>query len=356
MIDPAFTLCFIERRDADTPSIELVFRCIAEELRNAGVNVLFQKLPFGNNFTGVLWNLAFFSPAPADIYHIAGQVHYIGLKLPPERTVLTVHDLGILKNRGGIRSRIIEWLYFHRPGKRLRHITAVSEFTKKELLSLGGIEPEKITIIENPLVPGLGQKTIEFNKIKPVILQVGTARNKNLVGLIEAIRPLNCRLMIIGRISASDLENLKQAGIEFENRIAVERAELAAAYCEADILAFCSTYEGFGLPIIEAQAVGIPVVTSDLPPMSNVAGGAAVLVDPNNPVAIRKEIERILGDDQLREKLVKAGFENAARFAPFRAALEYMAVYRKIIETVGIKVKTPGEHDRSGALDSKKLL
>lgn len=335
MTVPAFTLCFIERKEADTPSIESVFRCIADELRPSGVKVIFQKLPFGNSFSGVFWNLLRFRPLPADIYHIAGHIHYIGLKLPSERTVLTVHDLGILRQRTGLRRKLIEWFFFKLPGRRLKYLTAVSEFTKSEFSSLKGIKPEKIRVIKNPLLPGLTRKQREFNENKPVILQVGTAPNKNLYGLIKASAPLQCKLRIIGEISARDMECLAGSGIEYENLSRAARPELAQAYLESDMLAFCSTYEGFGLPVIEAQAVGLPVITSDLAPMRDVAGDAAVLVDPDNPESIRKGIEKVRGNRSLRESLVEAGFNNAAGFAPSKIAGEYAALYLNILETMG---------------------
>ena len=93
---------------------------------------------------------------------------------------------------------------------------------------------------------------------------------------------------------------------------------------------FASTYEGFGLPIIEANAVGRPVVTSKLSPMTEVAGDAASLVNPYDSSNIRAGVMRIINDPFYRESLVKAGFENALRFSAESVAESYAKVYRKL--------------------------
>lgn len=97
------------------------------------------------------------------------------------------------------------------------------------------------------------------------------------------------------------------------------------------MLVFASTHEGFGLPIIEAQSVGRAVVTSNRPPMSDVAGGAAVLVDPLSEESIREGIERVIRDRELRGSLLELGFENARRYSPARTAEQYARIYRGIM-------------------------
>jgi glycosyltransferase involved in cell wall biosynthesis len=96
---------------------------------------------------------------------------------------------------------------------------------------------------------------------------------------------------------------------------------------ECDLLLFPSLHEGFGLPIVEAQATGRPVVTSDREPMTEVSGGAAVLVDPEDVASIRTGVLRVLEDHQLAAELVRRGRVNVGRFSASAVAAQYAAIY-----------------------------
>jgi glycosyltransferase involved in cell wall biosynthesis len=102
-------------------------------------------------------------------------------------------------------------------------------------------------------------------------------------------------------------------------------------YAEADIMLFPSVHEGFGLPIIEAQATGRPVLTSQLEPMISVSGGAACLVDPFNTESIRSGIQKIISDEPYRRELVEKGFKNVERFQLKQVALQYRDLYEELI-------------------------
>ena len=323
-------VCFIVRRDADTPSIEHVFEQIAREFGKQNLDVRFVKVPFGNGPFGVLGNLLFFRKPDADIFHITGHVHYIALRLPPEKAVLTVHDLGILKLRSGLRRWVLKKLFFDWPFRRLRAITAISNATRLEIIELTECEPEKITIVDDPLSKEFVADTKEFNAHEPTVLQVGTAPHKNLARLIEALKDVRCRLLVVGRLEPAPIELLRRSGVAYENPRAETDEEMRAIYRRTDILAFCSTFEGFGLPIIEAQGMRVPVVTSDLPPMNDVAGGGAVFVNPMDANDIRSGIISLIKDPALRERIVNAGVENIARFEPAKIARRYRDVYDRL--------------------------
>jgi glycosyltransferase involved in cell wall biosynthesis len=102
-------------------------------------------------------------------------------------------------------------------------------------------------------------------------------------------------------------------------------------YRTSDVLLFPSTKEGFGVPIAEAQATGLPVVTSDLSPMREVAGEGAVLVDPLDVGSIRDGVHRVLEDLTYRRHLVEAGRRNVLRFAADSVAAAYAAVYDEVL-------------------------
>lgn len=328
-----FTVTFIERKPTDTVSLERVFEQIGKDLKD--VEVRFQKLPFGNSILGILLNLLLFRRIESDVYHITGHVHYIGLRLPKDRTVLTVHDLGILHTRKGLRRFIIKKLFYDWPVKRLRYITAISNFTKRELMKHTGCDDEKVRVIENPMREDFLTEEREFNSERPTILQIGTAPHKNLNNLITALEGIACKLKIVGPLDNKAIDLLRTNKISYENLCSVDEAGIRNAYVDSDIVAFCSTYEGFGLPIIEAQATGRPVVTSDLSPMKDVAGQAAMLVDPYEPDSIRTGILALKNDAALRDELISKGAENVKRFSADRIAELYRSLYMEVLTNAG---------------------
>ena len=123
----------------------------------------------------------------------------------------------------------------------------------------------------------------------------------------------------------------------FKNIFDLSREELVEQYQRCDLLIFASTYEGFGLPIVEANAVGRPVVTSNLWSMPEVAGNAACLVDPLDVASIRAGICRVIQDSAYRERLVEAGFENVKRFQVEGIAAQYANLYRSVYAELNSK-------------------
>lgn len=324
-------ILFIERKSKDF-SIENVFRQVAKNLSGDNFEIAFEQVPYGSNLLDIVKNLLFFRRKPADIYHLTGHVHYMALRLPADKTVLTIHDLRILHERRGLRRFILKKLFLDWPVKKLRHITAISQQTKHEIVVNTNCDSNKVSVIDNPLFEGFdspGSKAM--NTACPVILQIGYTQNKNIPNLIRALAGLNCKLVIIGRDDIDQRQLLTENKIDFEIKQGLDQTQLVDEYQNSDIVAFCSTYEGFGLPIIEAQALGKPVITSDLSPMKEVSGGAAVLVNPNDVADIREGIVKLINDAELRTRLIEAGFENVRRFDPRVISKRYENYYLKIV-------------------------
>jgi glycosyltransferase involved in cell wall biosynthesis len=159
---------------------------------------------------------------------------------------------------------------------------------------------------------------------------VGTKENKNLSRLIRAIAGLPCHLHIVGRPAERQIAELRAAEVDFSTTANLSTEQMYDAYCQADLLSFGSTYEGFGLPILEANAVGRPVVTSNISSMPEVAGNAACLVDPFDVEAIRAGILRVINDQSYREQLVRNGLKNVTKFTSQSVAEQYLTLYREL--------------------------
>ncbi len=265
-----------------------------------------------------------------DVNHVTGDVHYLTLLLDPKRTVLTVHDLVMVGRLRGLARLVFWFLWYWLPVRRSRAIVVISESTRAALLASVRCDPGKVRVIHNNVSDEFRPAPRAFNAAYPRILQVGTKPNKNLSRVAEALAGLACRLVIIGPLSDDQVAMLRQHGIDHENHVGLSRAALVAQYEAADMLLFVSTYEGFGLPIVEAQAVGRPVVTSNILSMPEVSGAAACLVDPYDVMGIRAGVQRIIDDPSYRDGLVAAGYENVKRFGAAHVAKQYAALYREI--------------------------
>lgn len=266
----------------------------------------------------------------SDVNHITGDVHFLTYLMSRRRMMLTVLDCVTLERLKGIKRWVFWFFWYWLPVKRSLIITVISHSTKKELLKYVKCSPDKIKVIHCPVSGIFTSNFKEFNETRPRILQIGTNQNKNIERLGQALSDINCQLVVIGSLSDTQRFALDSNDINYKNLCGLSDAELLEQYQMADILAFVSTYEGFGLPIVEANAVGRPVITSNLYSMPEVAGDAACLVDPYDVEEIRSGFVRIISNINYRNRLVKAGFRNVERFRPDFIATQYADVYRKI--------------------------
>lgn len=265
-----------------------------------------------------------------DINHVTGDVHFLTYFLAKRRTLLTILDCGVLEQLRGFKRWVLWFFWFWLAEKRCSFIVVISAETKKQLLRHLHCDPKKIRVIYCNVSSEFRPFPTTFNSDRPRLLQIGTTDNKNIERLAEAIKGLECDLVVIGKLSDSQQTALEQNSIYFENRVGLSRGELLDEYHSCDLLVFISTYEGFGLPIVEANAVGRPVVTSKVLSMPEVAGDAACLVDPFDITSIRAGICRVIDDVEYREQLVSCGFANAERFQASVLATQYAKLYKDI--------------------------
>lgn len=266
----------------------------------------------------------------ADVNHITGEVHFLTYLLSRRKTVLTILDCVMMERLHGFRRWIFWFVWLWLPAKRCAVITVISESTRQQVLNLVHCDPRKVRVIYCNVSKEFNPTPKVFNSSCIRILQVGTSLNKNIERVVASLEGLSCKLVIIGHLSEAHVLALNSKSIAYENLVNLSREALLSEYVACDLLMFASTYEGFGLPIVEANAVGRPVVTSNIWSMPEVAGKSACLVDPYNVAEIRAAVLRITNDADYRCKLIVNGFENVKRFQIETVAQQYADLYREI--------------------------
>ncbi len=240
--------------------------------------------------------------------------------------------------------------------RNAQHVVAISAWTKSEAVRLLGYPSRRITTIPlapDPIFqPSVAQGRDERSPVgRRYVLHVGGHHpNKNLERLLEGYAALQSTvrrehiLVLVGELS-SNVETLVAQHPDLRDQIVhfekISTDDLARLYRHADLFVFPSTAEGFGLPILEAMASGCPVVTSDCPPLPELAGGAAILVDPHNVDSIVSGIERALKDATVRAELQDQGLQRVRQFTWEETADRTIDVYHRIAEGRAKSISVP---------------
>jgi glycosyltransferase involved in cell wall biosynthesis len=258
------------------------------------------------------------------------------------RTVLTIPDCVFERHPSALYRTLVRLFWYSLPARRATVVTCLSEFTRARVLAHVRVSPSRVRVVPVCISPAYRRSAPRpFVAARPTILFVGTPQNKNLPRLAAALRGLPCVLHVVGILSDEQRASLAENRIELRNDERMSETELVRAYEECDLLAFPSLYEGFGMPIVEAQTVGRPVVTSGVAAMPDTAGDGACLVDPLDVQSIRAGVDRVIASADYRAHLIDRGFENARRFAPSRVAAQYHAIYHEVLSSAGEIVGSP---------------
>lgn len=266
----------------------------------------------------------------ADVHHIVGDSHYLAFGLPPEKTVITIHDCAALSRLKGLSRALLKYFWFTGPMRRAAAVTAISQASKEELRQWVGALADKVTVVPDCVFDDFQHSPKRFNEKAPVVLQIGTKENKNFKRVAQAVATTGCQLHVIGDLEPEQRTLCGKLGIPYCALGVVSDEALMQAFRRCDMVVFASLYEGFGLPILEAQAAGRPVVTSNFGAMKEAAGEGALLVDPFSAEEIRSAIVRITKEAGLRHLLVEKGLENVERFRPEAVAARYAEIYREV--------------------------
>lgn len=266
-----------------------------------------------------------------EIIHITGDIYFSIIGLKNRKVIITIHDLGMVEGNTKLASWVKNLIWFRLPMKSAHHVIAVSERTKEDILSRIDYPADRITVIPSVISPTYRRRESAPENVQPRVLHIGLADNKNLDRHAAALEGLGAHLRIIGEPSEAQHAMLHRHGIDYSYASRLSEEELQQEYAQSDVLLFCSTLEGFGMPIIEAQTIGLPVITSALAPMDDTAGDGAEYADPLDVLDIRRAIQAVIGNDTHRKELIERGFTNAERYSAVTAARRHAEVYADLM-------------------------
>lgn len=331
---------FRERKDTP-PSIENVFNNLGHLLNENGHKIVYYTLPNKSRLLQIIHVLKFYfkHKNDIDVFHVTGDVHWVSLLLPKSKTLLTIHDFSPYDNNSFPSNWLLKIIYktfwFDLPISYLRKIHLISNTTLKRGTNYFPKLLTKGFTIYNSIQPNLRKKD-DYNNLTFSILQIGTHENKNLELLIESAIKLkdliHIELNIVGKLTQEIIDKLSLNKLKYNSYINISKEELNEVYLNSDILFFASLYEGFGLPIIEAQTFGLPVITSNIDICKEVGGDAAIYIDNTSSEGGAEAILRLYRDEKLFKEQIEKGFNNVKRFSPDNIREQFEIIYKKIID------------------------
>ncbi|HXG01055.1 MAG TPA: glycosyltransferase family 1 protein, partial [Bacteroidota bacterium] len=321
-----------------------------ESLRKPGVELSLMRVP--GHFKRLYWNTLRIPQIESligsfDIFHSTDPL------LPPTRkkSIITIHDLVYLKFPHLVERRVVRW------GRQVRDnvaradaIVVVSSHTKRDVLEFFSVPESKLHVVYPIIsprftsVPASGDDEIlaRYSLQRPYILFVATIEpRKNLLCLLQAYDRTSVafrkevKLVVVGRKGWKSEETVRAILRREEGGCVmwlrnVSDAELPALYRHAMMFVYPSLYEGFGFPVAEALACGTPVITSTAASLPEVAGRAAVFVDPEKTEALTAAMESLAHDESAKRRLQQLGPERARMFDPHHAVTMMLSLYRTL--------------------------
>jgi len=295
-------------------------------------------------------------PIPAELFTgDCDLYHSPDFTLPPlrrARGIVTIHDLSFLRVPECADPKLRDFLAqaVPRAVARAHRVLADSESTQRDLIALLNVPDEKISVVTPAVEPRFRRVTDQaalhdvrrrYGLPDQFILGIGTLEpRKNFVGLIQAYARLRRTsslphaLVIAGRpgwLYEAIYEQARREGVTEAVRFLgfVADADLPALYTLADLLTYPSLYEGFGIPVLEAMACGVPVITSDNSSLPEAAGTAARLINANDHDGLAAAMAQVIGDGARRAEMIERGYAQARRFTWQNSAHALVDAYQK---------------------------
>ena len=286
------------------------------------------KVYLYNDQKSILFNIQRINQQHSGVVHITSDMYFL-TPFIKGRKILTIHDIEYYKLLRGFKGFIYRWFWLKFPIRLADRIVVVSSYTENELLKYFRYDIlNKILIIYNPVPSIYSYKPRKRHNGPPVILQVGTLSNKNLEVVSKALVNIECEFRIIGVLSSEQRALLGSCNIRYYNYYNLSYNEVYQHYVNSDIVIFISSFEGFGMPIIEANAVGRPLICSNRTSLPEVACEAALYVEnEKDENEVREKIVFLLGDQQMKDDLVRKGLENIKRFDLAKIVNQYRELY-----------------------------
>lgn len=282
-----------------------------------------------------------------DLVHSLG---YVGPIITPCPSIVTIHDVNFhaLKEIMPLMKRFFLKLFVKQSVQHSTHIITISNFSNKQIGNYFGVKPNKISVIYlGPRKIISEFKNVEWHNLatcyrikKPYIVSFCGGVHKNMARLINAFISLCSdfphNLVLIGNLSPMNRKQIVKSFLEKHvNAIGyVPDEHVLPILAVADLFIFPSWYEGFGLPILEAQQVGTPVACSLAGSLPEIAGDGAIFFDPYSVEEIINSIRLCLKNNDIQKLLVNKGYENVKRFSWRKVALKTLKVYEKVYENV----------------------
>jgi len=280
------------------------------------------------------------------VYHETGAFPLLENAALP--TVMTIYDLSLVKFKHCHpvdRVRLFE-RHFYKRIDQPEHFITISEFVRQEIIETFNIAPEKVTAIPlgvNKLFSRRAESSVSHylqEKKLPdrYILTVGTHEpRKNITTLVRALARTKEKYTLVsigwsGWLNSEFHQTVSK--LKLEDRVIclghIPDEELVLLYCGASLMVYPSLYEGFGLPILEAMACGCPVICSDTSSMPEVAGDAAIIISPEDEIAMAEAIDHVMEDEGLRQQLIESGHSRASEFSWSTTAQRTMSIFEQV--------------------------
>ncbi len=285
-----------------------------------------------------------------DIFHGLSNEIPLALRSSSVRSVVTIHDLIFLRYPK-LYKPIDRWIYNLKFRYAARHadlVIAVSECTKRDIVELYGVAPERIEVVYQGCAPHFAVKCSDdakralrakYNLPAKFILNLGTLEErKNLLLCVKSLEqlPSDIHLVACGRAtpySAEVMQYAQERGVA--DRITLlhncSYGDLPALYQSSELFIYVSRYEGFGIPIIEALSSGVPVVAATGSCLEEAGGDAALYVSPDDVGECAEAIKRFLDDAELRNAAIERGYQHIKRFSKESIAQQLTALYNSIL-------------------------
>ncbi|MCB8994092.1 MAG: glycosyltransferase family 4 protein [Bacteroidales bacterium] len=302
---------------------------------------------------GSVWRSGFMGRTIAskhiDIFHGLSNELPLDIKKSNAVSILTIHDLIFMRYPELYRStdRAIYKSKFHRSCRQADRVVAISEQTKEDIIHFFNIKPEKIRVIYQGCSPLYYEKAGQdfkqrvkqkYSLPEKYILYVGTIEErKNLLQLVKAIHEykIDVPLIVVGRPTPYHekvieyISQKKVSNIQFLRDVLQE--DLPSIYQMAEVFVYPSSFEGFGIPILEALNSGTPVITGTGGCLQETGGPDTIYVNPQKTEEIAASINQLLDNSELRRKMIEAGYIHARGFREERTANEIMKLYKELI-------------------------